>query len=79
MTRRLRIERAVTERGFTRWVTPEHGGFMLACCDCGLVHEMQFRIAGGAHVQFRGRRAAAYTRAERKKKCSYTTGGGNVG
>ena len=41
--RRIRAERAVSKRGFTRWVNPDMASYLLACCDCGLVHEMQFR------------------------------------
>lgn len=75
--KRMRKERAVGPRGFSRWVQPQMGKYFLACCDCGLVHETQFRITPGAvrgvnagqsmHVQFRMRRADAYTRRERKK------------
>lgn len=75
--KRMRQERAVGPRGFSRWVQPQMAKYFLSCCDCGLVHEMQFRIAAGKvrglnvgqsmHVQFRARRAEAYTRRERKK------------
>ena len=37
------------------WVQPVRKGYRLACCDCGLVHEMDFRIKNG-RVQFRARR-----------------------
>ena len=64
--RRIRVEYAEGPRGFSRWVEPVARGYMLACCDCGLVHEMQFRV--GKHgVQFRARRAARYTQQERKR------------
>jgi hypothetical protein len=43
-TRRFRVERSVNTRGYSRWVNPAMGGYMMACCDCGLVHEMQFRV-----------------------------------
>lgn len=40
------------------WVQPISRGYKLACCDCGLVHNVDFRVikyAGGkrAKVQFR--------------------------
>ena len=75
--KRMRQERAIDKRGFSRWVQPQMGKYFLACCDCGLVHEMQFRVMPGAvkgrdegqrmHVQFRCRRAPRYTARERKK------------
>jgi len=43
--------------------------YFLACCDCNLVHEMQFRIVGNPkpRVQLRARRAERYTATRRKK------------
>lgn len=37
------------------WVTPIRKGYKMACCDCGLVHELDFRIVDGK-IQFRARR-----------------------
>lgn len=34
------------------WVQPIRRGYKLACCDCGLVHTVDFRIRRG-RVQFR--------------------------
>lgn len=65
--KRIRIERAVDKRGFSRWVQPVMRGYILSCCDCALCHEMDFRIVGDK-VQFRARRAMGYTRAERKRQ-----------
>ena len=36
-------EFAVGPRGFSKWVNPKMRGYLMACCDCGLVHEMQFK------------------------------------
>lgn len=41
--KRIRVEKQITRRGFSRWVNPVPNGYLLACCDCGLVHEMEFR------------------------------------
>ncbi len=30
------------------WVRPIHNGYKLACCDCGLVHRIDFRINEGS-------------------------------
>ena len=29
--------------GWSDWVQPHHEKYLMKCCDCGLVHEMQFR------------------------------------
>lgn len=34
-----------------QWVQPVRRGYKLACCDCGLVHTMDFRLYRG-RVQF---------------------------
>lgn len=67
--KRFRQETQETRRGFSRWVQPAMPKYMLACCDCNLVHEMQFRVVGirKMRVQFRARRADGYTAMLRKK------------
>lgn len=42
--KRIVPEAAKDARGFTRWIRPTMRGYMMACCDCGLVHELQFRV-----------------------------------
>lgn len=37
------------------WVQPITNGYKMACCDCGLIHEMDFKIVKN-RVQFRARR-----------------------
>jgi hypothetical protein len=37
------------------WQTPVNKNYKLVCCDCGLVHETDFRIFKG-RIQFRVRR-----------------------
>jgi Zn-finger protein len=27
------------------WVQPKRRGYMMQCCDCGLVHKLNFRLA----------------------------------
>lgn len=29
--------------GWTEWIPPKPDSYFMKCCDCGLVHEMQFR------------------------------------
>lgn len=32
------------EDGWSRWVQPIMSGYKMACCDCGLVHNMEFQV-----------------------------------
>ncbi len=47
-------------------VKPVMRNFRLACCDCGLVHRLDFKIKG-RHVEFRTRRDRRATAAMRRK------------
>ncbi len=56
------------EDGWTDWVHPLPG-YKLACCDCGLVHVMEFDIEtvdGQDRVIFRARRANRSTGQHRR-------------
>jgi hypothetical protein len=33
------------EDDFTEWVCPKPVGYLMQCCDCGLIHEVEFRVA----------------------------------
>ncbi len=48
------------------WVQPIKEGYKMACCDCGLVHTMNFRIVKG-RVQFQAFRNNRSTAAKRRK------------
>ena len=53
------------------WIEPRSRGYRQACCDCGLVHQIDFRVVKsgtGARVKvqfraFRDKRATAGMRA----------------
>lgn len=47
------------------WVYPVRNGYKLACCDCGLVHEIDFRAENGK-VKFRVRRNNRSTAMKRR-------------
>lgn len=36
---------AVTDDGFCAWVTPKPIGYLMQCCDCNLIHEVETRVA----------------------------------
>jgi hypothetical protein len=38
-----------------KWIQPQAEGYGMCCCDCGLVHRLDFRIVKGK-VQIRARR-----------------------
>jgi len=48
------------------WIQPIKKGYLMACCDCGLVHKMDFRIVKD-RVQFRASRAVKKTKMLRRK------------
>jgi hypothetical protein len=49
------------------WVQPVRRGYKMMCCDCGLVHVLDFRIYRG-RVQFRAFRHARSTGAARSHR-----------
>ena len=56
-----------------QWVRPVRRGYKMACCDCGLVHRLDFRVVpyGSGHKvemrAFRDTRATAMVRRHMKK------------
>jgi hypothetical protein len=49
------------------WVQPVRRGYKMACCDCSLVHRVDFRVVNG-RVQFRAYRDNRATAAKRRGK-----------
>ena len=49
---KYRLYPAVAPNG---WVQPVKRNYGMACCDCGLVHRLDFRVKDG-RAQFRARR-----------------------
>lgn len=52
------------------WIQPIRRGYKLGCCDCGLVHDIDFRIKNN-RVQFkvfRNNRSTAMARRHKKVK-----------
>lgn len=48
------------------WVQPISRGYRMACCDCGLIHQMNFRI-----VRY-GKRQSIQFQAERHNRATAT-------
>lgn len=51
-----------------KWVQPVASGYLMACCDCALVHRMDFRVTKTGRVQLRAYRAEGHTKALRKRR-----------
>lgn len=65
------------ENGWSEWVRPARKGYRLACCDCALVHNLEFKLverAEGTVILFRAQRNQRSTgqlrRWERTRKAS---------
>lgn len=50
-----------------KWEQPVMHGYLQQCCDCALVHRMDFRVVKG-RVQYRAWRAVGHTRQQRKQR-----------
>jgi len=46
------------------WIQPIEHGYMMSCCDCGLIHKMNFRVVDG-RAEFQASRAVGYTKQYR--------------
>ena len=58
-----------TDTADGEWVRPAAHGYRVACCDCGLVHDIDIRIAdfrGEGVVEFRATRNNRATAARRR-------------
>lgn len=56
--------------GWSDWIQPIRRGYKFRCCDCGLVHNMDFRMRKG-RVQFRAsrnNRSTGQVRRHQKEK-----------
>ncbi len=79
---KLRPETETHPGGWTDWIRPKRRGYLMGCCDCGLIHELDFAVVKrvpfkegeyvkfdvvkGADVVFRARRKPRLTAAYRK-------------
>jgi hypothetical protein len=68
--RRYPIQYETGEDGWCNWIQPkepEEGGYRMMCCDCRLIHDMEFRVDNG-RIQYRARRNNRATAAGRRKR-----------
>lgn len=48
------------------WVMPCRRKYRMMCCDCGLVHTLNFRLVGRNHIEFQVSRHTRATAAARR-------------
>lgn len=56
---------------YTEWIRPIRKSYKMACCDCNLVHDIDFRVRKewrGLVIEFRARRNNKETKRLRKAK-----------
>lgn len=71
-----RYEKHTHEPGdWTDWFQPVPTGYKMSCCDCGLVHGVDFRILNG-RVQLRVQRLNRSTAMKRRWMRRKTEGKG---
>ncbi len=61
--------RRYREEAAGKWIQPVRRDYKMACCDCGLVHTMEFRVYN-TRMQFRAwrdNRATGQIRRHRKE------------
>ncbi len=46
MPKKIKFKREIvpTKNAWSRWINPVMDNYLLKCCNCGLVHKMQFRV-----------------------------------
>lgn len=58
--------------GWTEWIQPVRKGYKMGCCDCGLVHLLDFRLVkrkdGHGYIQFRASRLKERATPLRKRR-----------
>jgi len=53
------------------WIKPKRRFYYMGCCDCGLVHKLEFKllpVTSGSGIFMRAWRDEAQTKALRKKE-----------
>jgi hypothetical protein len=49
------------------WVRPKRKGYKMMCCDCGLIHKINFRTTRG-YIEFQATRDRGATASARRGK-----------
>jgi hypothetical protein len=51
---KFKIQPTAGPRGFSAWIPPNPYRYMMECCDCALVHEIQFKAIKTTKVRADG-------------------------
>lgn len=54
-----------SDGGYSEWIAPKMDGWKMACCDCDLVHDFEFKVKDG-QVMLRARRNSRSTAQRRR-------------
>ncbi len=57
----------IDDDGWTEWIKPDRG-YRMRCCECRLVHEVEFKVGDDGAVRMRVRRHERATAASRRKR-----------
>jgi hypothetical protein len=61
------IEHKVFDDGWTDWIAPALD-YKLACCDCGLIHQIEFKVHEDGTLTYRAKRDNRATAQRRRYK-----------
>ena len=67
MARFFQHKHGEAEDGWSIWIHPLPG-YKMACCDCGLVHDLEFRLDDANQLNLRARRNNRSTGQRRQHK-----------
>jgi hypothetical protein len=68
MARRRYDEYPTGLDGWCEWVLPVQTGYRMACCGCGLTHEVDYRVNDQSQVEWRMRIDRRATANARRRK-----------
>lgn len=43
MEKKFKMQTVKSRYSWTEWIYPKQDSYLFKCCDCGLVHELQFK------------------------------------
>ena len=59
----------VNEDGWTDWIRPVVIGYKMRCCDCDLVHDVEFKVTSNRPAR-KGEEAKVYLRVRRNMRAT---------
>jgi len=65
---KLYVSEEPGDDGWTRWIAPDMEKYRLSCCDCGLIHDMEYDVDKDGQIWFRAKRNERAT-AQHRRYC----------